>query len=46
MDSQEFEKSFDVTASDKIKAMQLLTSDVMADLIDFKNNSKKNLNFQ
>ena len=42
MDSQEFEKSFDVTASDKIKAMQLLTSDVMADLIDFKNNSKKN----
>ena len=41
MDSQEFEKMFDVSATDKIKAMQLLTSDVMADLIDFKNSSNK-----
>ena len=41
MDSQEFEKSFDVTATDKIKAMQLLTSDVMADLLDFKSKTKK-----
>lgn len=40
MDSQEFEKIFDVRASDKIKAMQILTSDVMADLIDFKNTTK------
>ena len=41
MDSQEFEKLFDVSATDKIKAMQLLTSDIMADLIDFKSKSKK-----
>lgn len=41
MDSQEFEKIFDVTASDKIQAMQLLTADVMADLIDFKEKSKR-----
>lgn len=41
MDSQEFEKIFDVNASDKIQAMQLLTADVMADLIDFKEKSKR-----
>lgn len=44
MDSSEFEKIFDVTTSDKIKAMQILTSDVMADLIDFK--SKYNKRFE
>ena len=44
MDSSEFEKIFDVKASDKIKAMQILTSDVMADLIDFK--SKYNKRFE
>lgn len=36
MDSSEFEKYFDVSASDKIIGMQLLTSDVMQDLVDFK----------
>jgi len=41
MDSSEFEKIFDVKSSDKIKAMQILTADVMADLIDFKNKYKK-----
>ena len=34
MDMVEFEKLFDVQADDKIKAMQILTSDVMADMID------------
>ena len=36
MDSSEFEKYFDVSASDKIIGMQLLTSDVMQDLVNFK----------
>ena len=36
MDSSEFEKYFDVSASNKIIGMQLLTSDVMQDLVDFK----------
>lgn len=35
MDSSEFEKYFDVRTTSKIKAMQLLTADVMAELIDF-----------
>lgn len=34
MDMAEFEKLFDVQADDKIKAMQILTSDVMTDMID------------
>lgn len=37
MDSSEFEKYFDVFTSDKIKGMQLLTSDIMEDIIEFKN---------
>ncbi len=37
MDSQEFEKVFNVYSTDKIKAMQILTSDVMELMIDFKN---------
>lgn len=37
MDSQEFEKYFDIYSDDKILAMRLLTSDVMATLIDFYN---------
>lgn len=36
MDSQDFEKVFDVRTTDKIKAMQLLTSDIMEYLLDFK----------
>ena len=36
MDSSEFESYFDVSASNQIIAMQLLTSDVMSDLVDFK----------
>ena len=35
MDSGEFEKHFDVSASDKIAGMQLLTADVMEELIEF-----------
>lgn len=40
MDSSEFEKIFNVYAIDKIKAMQLLTSDVMEMFINFKEESK------
>ena len=39
MDSSEFEKYFDVEASDKIKGMQILTADVMEELIAFQNNT-------
>ena len=35
MDSSEFEKYFDVQASNKIIGMQLLTADVMEELVDF-----------
>lgn len=35
MDSQEFEKYFDIYSEDKMITMQLLTSDVMTTLIDF-----------
>lgn len=37
MDSQEFEKYFDIYSDDKILTMRLLTSDVMTTLIDFYN---------
>ncbi|MBR3152299.1 MAG: DUF3137 domain-containing protein [Clostridia bacterium] len=40
MDSQEFESIFNVYGTDKIATMQLLTSDVMQELIDFRKNSK------
>ena len=40
MDSKEFEKKFDVHTTDKIIAMQLLTSDIMQMLLDFKENNK------
>lgn len=40
MDSSEFEKHFDVTASNAIVAMQLLTSDVMEELVEFENKTK------
>lgn len=39
MDSSEFEKYFDVKASDSIIAMQLLTADVMEELVKCKNNT-------
>lgn len=39
MDSSEFEKYFDVKATDKIVGMQLLTSDVMEELIEFENKT-------
>lgn len=39
MDSSEFEKYFDVKASDTIVAMQLLTADVMEELIEFENKT-------
>ena len=40
MDSSEFEKYFDVQATDKIHGMQLLTADVMEELIEFQNQNK------
>ena len=40
MDSSEFEKYFDVKASNPIVGMQLLTADVMEELIQFENNTK------
>ena len=40
MDSSEFENKFNVFASDKIIGMQLLTADIMEELIDFKNKTK------
>ena len=39
MDSSEFEKYFDVKASDSIMAMQLLTADVMEELVKFENKT-------
>ena len=39
MDSSEFEKYFDVKASDSIIAMQLLTVDVMEELVKCENNT-------
>lgn len=40
MDSSEFEKYFDVKASNQIIGMQLLTADVMEELIEFENKTK------
>lgn len=40
MDSSEFEKCFDVKASNKIVGMQLLTADIMEELVDFENKTK------
>lgn len=40
MDSSEFEKYFDVKASDPIVGMQLLTADVMEELVQFENKTK------
>lgn len=40
MDSTEFEKYFEVHADDKIQAMQVLTSDIMEEMIDFIKKSK------
>lgn len=39
MDSSEFEKHFDVKASNKIIGMQLLTADVMEELVQFENRT-------
>lgn len=40
MDSSEFEKYFDINAENKIIAMQILTSDVMQMMIEFREQSK------
>ena len=40
MDSQEFEKYFDVYGDNKIVVMQLLTSDVMNTMMDFIKQSR------
>ena len=40
MDSSEFEKHFDVYGTNQIVAMQILTSDIMEMLIEFKETSK------
>ena len=44
MDSQVFEKEFDVFAQDKIIAMRILTSDILDYMITFKNEN--NVNFE
>ena len=41
MDFSEFENNFDVFASDRIIAMQLLTLDIMEELLEFKNKTKE-----
>ena len=40
MDSQEFEKYFDIYGENKIIAMQILTADVMNTMIEFRKQSK------
>lgn len=40
IDSQEFERLFDVSSSDKMKAMQFLTADILMLFVDFKNRYK------
>lgn len=40
MDSSEFEEHFDVFTEDKIKTMQILTSDIMAMLVEFREQKK------
>lgn len=44
MDSQEFEKYFDIYSEDKILTMRLLTSDIMTTLVDFYN--KYHINYE
>lgn len=39
MDSSEFEKYFDVKSSDPVIAMQILTADVMEELVEFENKT-------
>ena len=45
MDSQEFEKNFDVYCTDKILAMRLLTSDIMDCMLNFKKENKVTFDF-
>lgn len=45
MDMSEFEKIFDVETGDKIKTMQILTADVMADMINIIQISKVKFEF-
>ena len=40
MDSSEFEKYFDVKAANKILAMQILSADIMEELVEFENKTK------
>ena len=40
MDSEEFEKYFDVSSKDKIVGMQILTHDIMEMLLDFRKNNR------
>lgn len=39
MDSQEFEKYFDIVSSNDIKTMQILTHDIMSELVRFRKES-------
>ncbi len=45
MDMSEFEKIFDVEAGDKIKAMQILTADVMTEMINMIQTTKVKFEF-
>lgn len=40
MDYSEFEKHFDVMTANKVLGMQILTADVMEELVDFENKTK------
>lgn len=40
MDSSEFEKYFDVYGDDKIQVMQILTSDIIDEMLEFRKNNK------
>jgi len=45
MDMSEFEKMFDVKTDDRIKAMQILTADIMTEMIDLVKTSKVKFEF-
>jgi len=45
MDMAEFEKVFDVKTDDRIKAMQILTADIMTELLDLAKTSKIKFEF-
>lgn len=45
VDMTEFEKLYDVETTDKIKAMEILTADIMSDIVDITKNSNVEFRF-